>query len=48
LGTVLRQTGDLAGARECWQQALVIFDDLGRPDADEVRTQLSDLDVPTA
>jgi hypothetical protein len=43
LGAALRQTGDLAGARECWQQALAILDDLGHPEADEVRSQLSEL-----
>jgi hypothetical protein len=33
--------GDLPRAREAWQQALVILEDLEHPDSDEVRAKLA-------
>jgi DNA-binding SARP family transcriptional activator/tetratricopeptide (TPR) repeat protein len=43
LGDSLRDAGDEAAARESWQQALVIFDELALPTATEVRARLSGL-----
>jgi DNA-binding SARP family transcriptional activator len=43
LGDVQQAAGDLSGARTDWQQALRIFEDLGSPEADEVRAKLRDL-----
>lgn len=43
LGMVLRDSGDVEGARHAWEQALAIFDDLADPEADAVRTDLSSL-----
>ncbi|MCI2418684.1 tetratricopeptide repeat protein [Saccharopolyspora sp. K220] len=40
LGAALHAAGDLDGSRTCWQQALVIFEELGDPEADEVRQEL--------
>lgn len=33
--------GELAQAREAWQQALAILDDIQHPDADQVRAKLA-------
>ncbi len=40
LGDNSRAAGDLDEARNAWQQALDIFDDLHRPDAERVRAKL--------
>ncbi|MEV0698472.1 tetratricopeptide repeat protein [Saccharopolyspora sp. NPDC050389] len=40
LGIALQAEGDIEKARLCWQQALTIFDELGDPEADEVRRDL--------
>ncbi|MDW5326173.1 AfsR/SARP family transcriptional regulator [Plantactinospora sp. KLBMP9567] len=41
LGTTRHELGDPEAARACWQQALALFEALGVPDADEVRTLLA-------
>jgi DNA-binding SARP family transcriptional activator/tetratricopeptide (TPR) repeat protein len=38
--------GDADAARGSWQQALVILEDLGHPDADEIRAKLDALPAP--
>ncbi|MDA3644612.1 tetratricopeptide repeat protein [Saccharopolyspora indica] len=43
LGIALRQLGDAGAARKAWQQAQVLFADLGLPEADEVRADLDSL-----
>jgi cytochrome c-type biogenesis protein CcmH/NrfG len=43
LGTAYFASGDLDAAREAWQQALVILDDLHHPGADKVGTSLRQL-----
>jgi hypothetical protein len=35
-------------ARDAWQQALTILDQLDHPDAEQVRTKLATLDTPPA
>ncbi len=40
LGDTYHATGDSTAAREAWQQALAILDDLQHPDADQVRTKI--------
>ena len=40
LGTDLHRTGDHIGAREHWQRALEIYEQLGDPHADDLRTRL--------
>ena len=40
LGDIRRAAGELLHAREAWQQALAILDDLQRPDAAKVRAKL--------
>lgn len=40
LGTVHERTGSPDQADRCWRTALVIYDDLGDPRADELRTRL--------
>jgi DNA-binding SARP family transcriptional activator/tetratricopeptide (TPR) repeat protein len=47
LGTAEQAAGHLAAARATWQYALDIFDQLGHPDADEVRAKLKEIDQPT-
>jgi len=42
LGDTYESAGDPA-ARDAWQEALTIFDDLRRPDADDVRARLRGL-----
>jgi tetratricopeptide (TPR) repeat protein len=44
LGTALRDSGDVDGARQAWEQALAILDDLADSEADVVRTDLRDLE----
>jgi tetratricopeptide (TPR) repeat protein/DNA-binding SARP family transcriptional activator len=41
LGQARRAGGDPGGARRHWQQALALFTELGTPEADQVRAQLS-------
>ena len=41
LGDTHQAAGELAQAREAWQQALAILDDLQHPDADQVRAKLA-------
>ncbi|MET8676092.1 tetratricopeptide repeat protein [Streptomyces sp. NPDC004647] len=41
LGQALQQLGQYARARTCWEEALAIFDELGRPDAAVTRTLLA-------
>jgi tetratricopeptide (TPR) repeat protein len=43
LGDTRHAAGDLRRAREAWQQALPIFEDLQHPDADQVRAKLAGL-----
>ncbi|MER5393848.1 NB-ARC domain-containing protein [Saccharopolyspora sp. NPDC002686] len=45
LGEVLHVGGDSEGAREAWQAALGIFEELGHTDAETVRTHLDTLDA---
>jgi hypothetical protein len=40
LGDAQHAAGNDANARHAWRQALVIFDDLGHPDAEAVRAKL--------
>ena len=40
LGDSYRSTGDGRQAADCWQQALVILDSLGHPDAAAMRGRL--------
>jgi tetratricopeptide (TPR) repeat protein len=47
LGDTHHTAGDPDAARDAWQQALTILDDLDHPDADTVRTKLHHLD-PTS
>jgi DNA-binding SARP family transcriptional activator len=42
-GEALHSAGDVRAARQAWQQALGILDDLHHPDADQVRARLSRL-----
>lgn len=44
LGDICRAAGELLHAREAWQQALGILDDLQHPDAAEVRAKLARTD----
>lgn len=41
LGTTRHELGEHEAGREYWRRALAIFEDLGVPEADEVRAQLS-------
>jgi tetratricopeptide (TPR) repeat protein len=45
LGSALRASGDVECARQAWQQALAIMDDIGHPNAETIRAQLSGLDA---
>jgi DNA-binding SARP family transcriptional activator len=42
-GDALHSAGDVRAARQAWQQALVILNDLHHPDADQARARLSRL-----
>ena len=42
LGDALQATGDLAAARDAWQQALNNLESLDHPDAADVRARLQD------
>ena len=44
LATSHHELGDAGQAREHWRDALAIYDELGVPEAGEVRTRLSELD----
>lgn len=44
-GDTYHATGNTAAAREAWQQALTIFDQLGHSDAEQVRAKLATLDT---
>jgi tetratricopeptide (TPR) repeat protein len=46
LGDTRDAAGDSSQARDAWQQALDILEGLQRPDADEVRAKLDNLDAP--
>ena len=47
LGDTHHAAGDPDAARDAWQQALTILDELDHPDADQVRAKLGGLTVPT-
>jgi DNA-binding SARP family transcriptional activator/tetratricopeptide (TPR) repeat protein len=40
LGDVYHEAGDVAAARQSWRYALLIFDEIGHPDAEQVRDKL--------
>jgi tetratricopeptide (TPR) repeat protein len=42
LGHVLRRAGDVGAATAAWRRALALLDDLGSPEADQVRSYLLD------
>jgi tetratricopeptide (TPR) repeat protein len=42
LGDAYSSSGDLAAAKEAWGSALKILDDLGHPDAEQVRAKLAE------
>jgi tetratricopeptide (TPR) repeat protein len=46
LGDTHRAAGNSDAARDAWQQALTILDQLDHPDADQVRAKLATLDPP--
>jgi hypothetical protein len=48
LGDARFAVGYLKTARQAWQQALAILDDLRHPDAEPVRTKLQQLDTAEA
>jgi tetratricopeptide (TPR) repeat protein len=41
MADVKQAAGDLDAARDAWQRALAILDDLGHPDAERVRANLA-------
>ena len=41
LGDARHAAGELPQARQAWQQALAIYDDIQHPDADKVRAKLA-------
>ncbi|MER5388257.1 NB-ARC domain-containing protein [Saccharopolyspora sp. NPDC002686] len=45
LGEALHAGGDVSGARQAWQSALVLLDRLGHTDGDVVRHRLNELDA---
>jgi len=45
LGQAQRDLGDADAARQCWQVALSMFEDLADTRAEQVRSQLTDLSV---
>jgi hypothetical protein len=47
LGDTHHAAGHPHAARTAWQQALTILDQLDHPDAEQVRTKLAALDIPT-
>jgi hypothetical protein len=48
LGDTHQITGNPQAAREAWQQALSILEELEHPEAEQVRNKLAVLDMPTA
>jgi len=48
LGDSEHADGNLAQARSAWEEAYLILDDLGHPDAPPIRTKLRELDASTA
>jgi tetratricopeptide (TPR) repeat protein len=46
LGDTRHAAGDLPQARQAWQQALAIFEDLQHPDAEKVRAKLDGTGEP--
>jgi tetratricopeptide (TPR) repeat protein len=48
LGDICRAEGDSEGAREHWEQAVSILDQLGRADAADGRARLAELDAAAA
>lgn len=42
-GTALAAAGDADGAKDAWEQSLSLFEELGAPESDEVRTALAEL-----
>lgn len=44
LGELSAERGDVPGAREHWRRAVEVFAGLGRPEADELRAKLAELD----
>ena len=46
LGDACHAAGDDDGARQAWQKALAIFDDLHHADAEQARARLSGLQAP--
>ncbi len=47
LGDTYLAAGDSASARAAWDNALAILDDLGHPDAAQVREKLKTLNTTT-
>ena len=45
IGDTHRATGDVQAAASAWRQAVAILDELGHPDADEVRAKLRGQDA---
>jgi tetratricopeptide (TPR) repeat protein len=45
LGEMHHAAGETRAARQAWEQALIIFDQLGHPDADQVRAKLDKQDL---
>ena len=48
LGSTHHTAGNLPSARQVWRQALAILDELGHPDASQVRARLMSLGQPGA
>ena len=48
VGDTRQAAGDIAQAREDWQQALAIFEDLQDAEADQVRAKLASTRDPDA
>jgi hypothetical protein len=42
LGDVHHETGSPDAARHAWQRAVDVLDELGHPDADQIRAKLRD------
>jgi predicted negative regulator of RcsB-dependent stress response len=41
IGDIHHDAGELAQARQAWEQALAIFDDIKHPEAEQVRAKLA-------
>jgi tetratricopeptide (TPR) repeat protein len=48
IGDAQRAARDLRGARDAWQEALAILNDLDHPDASQLRDRLRDLDATSS